>query len=99
MNAKEARELAEQNLNGPVIEPLMEFVIGKIKEACEVGRRSIHNPLPSYKKNKGSQWGGVSSEEQEAVFNVLRNLGYKVERHKNPDPGHPCSSDYDEIKW
>ena len=30
---------------------------------------------------------------------LLRSMGYKVTHHPNPDPGHPCSSDYITITW
>ena len=91
MKATEARKLTEENLKGPVIEPYLRIVHTKIKEAANKGKSSITHP-----------WAGIrgvypSSDEQEAIWTSLRSDGYKVERHPDPDPGHPASAPYDSI--
>lgn len=94
MNAKEARELTEKNLNGPVIKPLLEAVYEKIQQAAAAGRKSITHP-----------WYGLrvtypTPEQQEAVWKHLIGVdGYNVQHHPNPDPGDPRSSSYTEISW
>lgn len=94
MNAKEARELAEKNLKGPVIKPLLDALYEQIRHAAENGRKSITRP-----------WSGLriaypTPDQQVAVWMHLISVdGYTVEHHPDPDPGHPCSSAYTEISW
>jgi len=93
MNAYEARELTQENLKGPVIEPILKEVHEKIEEAAKEGKSSITHPF------HGSRGMYPSTNEQEAVWDHLRSEGYKVKHHPNPDPGDPRSNDYDEISW
>jgi hypothetical protein len=94
MNAKEARELSEKNLTRPVIKPLLDAIYDKISEAAKAGRKSITHP-----------WRGLRTlyptpDQQQAVWKHLTEVdGYEVKHHDDPDPGHPCSSSYTEIRW
>jgi hypothetical protein len=96
MKAEEARRISERNLKGPVIEPLLEVAYDRIKAAAERGERSVLYPfyglsIPSFPT--------LSTEVKEAAFQRLREEGYTVKHHDNPDPGDPRSSDYDEVSW
>jgi hypothetical protein len=94
MNAKEARELSEKNLGGPVIQPLLDAIYEKIRKAANEGRRSIFHPLCDMMISY------PSLEQQEAVWKHLSFVdGYRVKHHPNPDPGYPGSSSYTEISW
>ncbi len=92
MKAEEARRISEQNLKGAVIEPLLAVAYGRIKEAAEQGKRKLYHPFYGAK-----DWPTL--EERNAALQRLREDGYTVEHHNNPDPGDPRSSDYDEVSW
>lgn len=96
MNANEARELARGNLSGVVIDPIVTRLIGQIRKAAEQGRFSLTIDWSSL-SGPSSYW--VNTEEREATFQRLRDMGYKVTQHPDPDPGHPCSHPYDEVSW
>lgn len=94
MNAKEARELSEKNLAGPVIEPLLNAIYEKIKTAATAGRKSLAHPWD------GLRMSYPTPEQQAAVWRHLTGVeGYEVKHHPNPDPGDPRSCAYTEISW
>jgi hypothetical protein len=93
MDAESAKKLTQSNLKGPVIEPYLEIIYKKIEIAAKSGKFSIIRPFSEIR----TTWPG--HEIQKAVWQELRANGYEVTHHSNPDPGYPCSSDYDEISW
>ncbi len=93
MNAKEAREIAETQLHGPVIAPYMEMIHQSIKSAAEAGRMSISHPF------QGLALTYPSAQQQDAIWAALSIEGYVVKHHPDPDPGHPASGPYTEIAW
>jgi len=93
ISAKEAKEIATKNLNSVVIEPYLEYIFENIEKAAKAGKFSILYPF-----NKCNLIY-PTREVQFAVFDKLRSYGYEVINHSDPDPGHPCSTPYDEIKW
>ena len=92
MKAEEARRLSEQNLKGPVIEPLLATAHARIREAAERGERSTSHPFHGLRPYP-------TVKAREAALQRLREDGYTVKHHANPDPGDPRSSDYDEVSW
>lgn len=93
MNAETAKKLTQSNLKGPVIKPYLDYIYQKIESAAKEGRDSVSHPF------HGIRGTWPSSAAQEAIWQELRSNGYKVRHVPNPDPGHPASSDYDEISW
>jgi len=92
MKADEARDITRKNLQGPVIEPILASIYERIKGAALQGRSSIMNPFTNFKKHP-------TPAEERAVFMRLRQDGFEVIRHDDPDPGHPCSRPFTEIRW
>ena len=91
MKASEARELSEKSLKTNLIEPVLEHVYMKIRNATGKGKFRIYHPFFGYKP-------GVDKNLQEVVFNKLREDGYKVINH--PGTGNSYSDGpYDEIRW
>ena len=95
MKASEARRLTEKNFKVSVIKPLLDFVYGKIKETAEKGESSLLFPFNGYYNGNGY----VKKEETAAVYRILKGDGFEIIEHPDPDPGHPCSHPYDEIRW
>lgn len=92
MKASEAKAITEQQLKGPVIEPLLQFCYQRIKTAAEQGKSQIIDPLHGIRTP-------VCLEQREAVYQQLVIDGYKVEHHPEPDHGHPCSAPYTTVSW
>lgn len=96
-NADEARKLSEKNLRGPAIEPYLKIVLSRVENACKKGQNSINHPFRfDYGKD------GVSSvygRELDGLVLELQRRGFRVTHHPDPDPGHPCSSDYWTLEW
>ncbi len=92
MKATEAVSLSQKANRVVLIEPLRKFVDAKIKEAAEKGRHSIVYPTNGYSQS-------ISGDLEEALWQSLRQDGFKVKHHPDPDPGHPCSHPYDEVSW
>ena len=97
MDAKQARELSDKVLGEVVITPWLERIDTKIKEACNKGYRSILDPDLHYEGTKFN--GSLSGAEYKKVKAHYISLGYNWIEHENPDPGHPCSREYVELKW
>lgn len=92
MKAEEARKLAQENLKGVVIEPLLERTYGLIRKASLEGKSQIVDPLSGLRCM-------VSQDQRDAVYDKLREDGYKVVHHPDPDPGHPASHAYTTVSW
>jgi len=92
MNAEEARQITEANLQGPVIAPLLEAAHERIRDFAERGHRSVAHPFCEAKECP-------TTEARVAALDALRREGYTVKHHPNPDPGDPRSSEYDEVSW
>jgi hypothetical protein len=97
IKAEDAKRMSEENLNSVVIEPYLDLVYSKIETACKKGRFSITHPF--HKGEEALPLDYPNCEIKRAVFSHLRDNGYEIIEHSNPDPGHPCSSAYNEIKW
>lgn len=92
MNAEDARALSAQG-NKQSSQPYVQAVLEKITMAAREGKRSITHPFSGLR----STWPSLDTQAE--VWQHLRSLGYTVEHKPNPDPGHPASSDYDQISW
>lgn len=90
--AFEARELSKKGM-AKSIEPIVIFVLEKIKEAAGEGRFSIVHPFDGYKLPF------PSNHVESAVMDKLKILGFAAKHHNNPDPGHPASRPYWEVSW
>jgi hypothetical protein len=94
VRADEAAKLSTQSLTGPVIDPLLEHIFEKIRQAATEGKRSITHP---FQELPVGDW--PRRDVQEAVWKTLRDLGYTVKRH---DPGpspDPRETAWDEVSW
>jgi len=94
MTAREARILTDENLKGEVIKPYMDIIYERILSSAKEGKSSITHPFHDVHKLHYP-----SRDIKKAIFDCLRTQGYEIIDHSDPDPGHPCSSAYDEIKW
>ncbi len=93
ISASEARQITEDNLKGPAIEPYITKILERIERFAKEGKSSIVHPFA------GSEINPIPAI-QRAVFRKLIELGFRVISHKDPDPGDPRSSGaYEEIKW
>lgn len=92
MKASEARAITNTNLHGLVIKPQLDHIYSLIRLAAEGGRDSISAPFFT----KGTY---PTPAEREAIYSKLKDDGYKVVDHPDPDPGHPCSRPYTTISW
>ena len=89
-HARYAKNLSERSLHGIVIDPFLKEAFAGIKSCAENGKTIW------YVNFKVS----TSSDVRDAVYNRLRELGYAIEYHDDPDPGHPCSSGtYETVEW
>lgn len=93
MNAKEAREIAERNLKGPVIDHYLNAIHAKIAKLALAGKFSLTSPLSGISE----KW--PDERTQQAIWLALQNQDYKVVHHPDPDPGHPGSHAFTEISW
>lgn len=92
MKAEHARQITLTNLKGPVIEPILTYVFTKIGQAAKEGRSEITNPFTGIRTT-------VTPAMEEAVVARLRQDGYKVTNHPDPDPGYPGSGPYTTVSW
>jgi hypothetical protein len=86
LSAKEAHELAQQQLSGEVLASILEIVEGKIRTAIKRGEFQIVDPL--------DEFAGLTSNKKEAVYSALRKAGYKVEPKGGDDPRDPRERSY-----
>lgn len=98
MKAQEAREIADKNPHGTVIQPYLEHLYAKIKDNAEAGKMSLVHPL-SVTPHRPSTLPYPTIEQQDAIWKALVIEGYKVKHHANADHGHPAGGDYTEISW
>jgi hypothetical protein len=94
MNAQKAKELTNQNLKGPAIEPFLSHIYKRIEEAASKGQFEIYHPFHGLER-------GIypTITQQEAIWQKLREDGYAVNHFPDPDPGHPGSGPYTTISW
>lgn len=102
MNAEEARRLAGESLTPSArqVASLLEFVNGRIEQACKEGRRSIVHPLHGIRTP-------ITPELRQAVRRALEAAGYEWKTHcaaRNwtdhyGDSRDPRESDWDEVSW
>lgn len=91
MNANEARKIAQNNIAGPVIKPFLDKIYAEIKARAAKGQFEIGHLVHVS--------GYMNSDIERAVQQELEGKGYIWKWHENPDPGHPCSSDYITLSW
>lgn len=91
MKASEARQLTEQHLRtGEVVVSLLAHCMARIVEAAKKGERQIAHPLHGRTATKN---------QEEAVLQQLRELGYEVKFHDNYDPRDPRECSYHTVSW
>lgn len=99
LTAESARTMTREALKVSANGPMLDCACRRIAEAARAGRREVTHP---FHECKAQPWGShywTRRDHEEAVFDVLRGRGFTVRHVPNPDPGHPASSDYDEISW
>lgn len=94
MNARDARRLAESRLQTVVTDPLMSFVLKRIKAAAEAGHFKLAHPFYGYDKLVGPP-----PEVCTTVLQRLTALGYRVTHHTILPSSDPREADWDEISW
>jgi len=101
MNAIEARDMTNENLKSPVIDPYLGIIYTRIECAAKEGKSSVTHPfhVPENLGYESRRQTYPSSPVKQAIYGCLRSQGYEIIEHEDPDPGHPCSCAYDEIKW
>lgn len=92
MTVDDARRITQENLKGPVIEPYLQKIYGKIQEAAKRGNNCITNPL------EFSKMRGLDTRIEQAVYDQLRKDGFKVEYHEG-DHRDPRECSYTEVSW
>lgn len=97
MNASDARELTELNLNGIVIDKYIQFIDERIRDRSELGQYYIINPQGGSADQGFYFW--LNDFELKAVRLYYENLGFKWKDYPDPDPGHPCSAAYTKLSW
>ena len=98
LDAKAARELTQQHLKTNLVEPYLQQALHKIEEAAKKGLSSIQNPHVASNIHVGLPY--PSWDLQAALWQRLRELGYTVKDHSDPDPGSPVSGGpYTEVSW
>lgn len=98
MNAAEAHAATLANINSSVITPYIEHIDARIKEAAAKGRFEITDPHVIHAE--GTRIPKIArGEEVHAIKKHYVSQGYKWVDHPNPDPGHPCSSEYTTLSW
>lgn len=100
ITADQAREETRQHLKGPVIEPWMEYLYDVIRVYTRKGQFSITHVFSDRKSDVGRCCPPhPSAEMQTAIRKQLEADGFEWKEHEDPDPGHPASGPYNEIKW
>lgn len=92
MIAHQARALSLESLKKVSIEPALEHVHNRIKEAAMNGQYEIAHPFYGIKNYP-------DNHAQAQIWARLEKEGYKVTHHDDPDPGHPCGGAYTTIEW
>jgi len=92
LKATEARKITENNLRGPIIEPLLKVAYARIAEFAKQGKYSVPHPFHGVENYP-------SMDVQEAAADRLRMDGYKVKYYDNPDIDDPRSTSYWEVSW
>jgi hypothetical protein len=92
MNAREARKLTEETVNGEGITPFLETIYGRIVEAAAEGKSEISHVFYDMRP-----W--PHEAQQRAILDRLRSEGYKVAYHGNCDPHDQRESPYHTISW
>ncbi len=94
ISAKEARELTKTQIDNVLIKPYLDMLEDLIEAKAKDGINHLYHPFHFCQK-----FQYPNDELQKAIFIHLISLGYEIIHHLDPDPGHPCSSPYDEIRW
>lgn len=92
MNAEEARAITRNNLQGPVIAPLMKVAYARIEEAAERGDSSVSHPFHGV-----TPWPSAAAKEE--ALQQLRNDGFKVEHTDFGPSPDPRETPYDTVSW
>jgi hypothetical protein len=87
MNAKDARQLTDQQIRNELLGPTMETVYKKIKAKIDQGHYSLSHPFNGHT---------VEYHIRKACLDKLREEGYDVIHHKGCGQREPA---YDEISW
>lgn len=73
MTAREARELTNSNISKPDINPYMEQIMTRVKEAAKEGHNSIKHPETQF-----TDLPQPSSDVQRAILMRICELGYTI---------------------
>ncbi len=100
MTAQEARKLTEKSTKpaGEAIGPWLDHVYARIKTEAAKGGRRIANPFVGA-NGSPLRMPGPTAEQAKAVLQALRQDGYGVVDHPDPDPGHYASHPYTTVSW
>lgn len=91
LNADDARALTKSALRASLIADYIPRVEDKIRQASSQGKRSVINPF--------SFQDVFSQDRDDALHLYFTGQGFKIVKHPDPDPGHPCSAPYVELSW
>jgi len=95
LSATEARKLALQNIEGPLIKGYVHSIDRGIYQSIEKGLFQVlpWHHLAAYRSKS------PTPEQREAIKQHYIHKGYRWEDHEDPDPGDPRSSAYSTISW
>lgn len=97
LDAKEARAkslMAEKNIAG---QKYIDHIHNQINKRCEQGLRELINPHIA--NAESGMTFSLSGDLKRAVRLHFETMGYRWVDHPDPDPGHPCSSEYTRLSW
>lgn len=97
MNADEARQITERELQSTVIEKYVDHINNRIHSAAKQGKRRVHDPEIG-RPEHGFEFR-LGSDEEDAVRKHFESEGFVWTYHPDPDPGHPCSAPYTTLEW
>lgn len=97
MNAREARVLSAANQSGPVIQPYVDEINARIRQAATNGQYEIRDPHLGHRR--GATTVTLSDAERRALVTHYGGLGYVWKEYPDPDPGHPCSRPFTILSW
>lgn len=90
MNAKKAKQLSVKNTKTLIVYVYGKNIDARIKSAAQSGKNNVIHPFLGL---------NLSYDKKKALKLYYMNKGFNVIDHPDPDPGHPASRPFTEIKW
>jgi hypothetical protein len=90
--ARAAVERRSAVIDGARVDACHAAVVARIRQACELGQRSIRDPFSGLPHGTPLVYAALKVRFQ--------RMGYTYTDHADPDPGHPCSlGAYSTLSW